>query len=69
MTQFNLTLTPKSLKPKQSLIKLALTKIKVFQHRTTNRQALKELPDYLLQDMGISRREAIKESRKPFWKK
>ena len=36
--------------------------------RRRQRQHLLELDDRLLADIGISRRQAIQEARKPFWK-
>jgi len=40
-----------------------------FRHeRWRQRQRLLELDDRLLADIGLSRREAVAEARKPFWK-
>jgi uncharacterized protein YjiS (DUF1127 family) len=36
--------------------------------RARQRQALRELPDYLLRDIGLSRCDAELEARKPFWR-
>jgi uncharacterized protein YjiS (DUF1127 family) len=39
-----------------------------WQSRIDDRQRLRELDDRLLADMGITRTDALHESRKPFWK-
>jgi uncharacterized protein YjiS (DUF1127 family) len=36
--------------------------------RRHQRRALRHLDDHLLRDIGISRQEALKEARKPFWR-
>lgn len=36
--------------------------------RATQRRALAELDDHLLEDVGISRSEARQEAAKPFWR-
>jgi uncharacterized protein YjiS (DUF1127 family) len=36
--------------------------------RQRQRRALLDLDDHLLNDIGVSRRAAIEEARKPFWK-
>jgi|RhiMethySRZTD1v2_1073278.scaffolds.fasta_scaffold02532_6 uncharacterized protein YjiS (DUF1127 family) len=36
--------------------------------RQRQRRALLDLDDHLLNDIGVSRRAAIAEARKPFWK-
>lgn len=36
--------------------------------RRRQRQALLELDDHLLDDIGLTREQATKEARKPFWK-
>jgi uncharacterized protein YjiS (DUF1127 family) len=36
--------------------------------RQRQRRVLLDLDDHLLDDIGVSRREAIAESRKPFWR-
>jgi uncharacterized protein YjiS (DUF1127 family) len=36
--------------------------------RTRQRQALAELDDRMLRDIGVTRVEAVRESRKPFWR-
>jgi uncharacterized protein YjiS (DUF1127 family) len=35
--------------------------------RYQQRQALQQLDDHLLADIGVSRSEALAEARKPFW--
>lgn len=37
--------------------------------RAASRKALKSLPDYLLEDVGITRKQAMTEANKPFWKR
>jgi uncharacterized protein YjiS (DUF1127 family) len=36
--------------------------------RTRQRQALAELDDHMLRDIGVTRVEAARECRKPFWR-
>lgn len=36
--------------------------------RWRQRQAMRELDERLLRDIGITREQAIKEAQKPFWK-
>ncbi len=36
--------------------------------RSRHRQELLRMPDYLLEDIGLTREEIIKESRTPFWR-
>jgi len=38
-----------------------------WHHRISERRALTMLDDRLLQDIGIERDQALKESEKPFW--
>ncbi len=38
-----------------------------WQHRADQRRHLGNMDDRLLADMGITRADAIQESRKPFW--
>jgi len=45
-----------------------LAKIGLMHERWRQRQQLLELDDRLLADIGLSRREALEEARKPFWK-
>jgi len=35
--------------------------------RWRQRQALLDLDDHLLADIGVSREQALREARKPFW--
>ncbi len=41
--------------------------LKTWQDRYAMRAHLAEMPEHLLQDMGISRGDALIEARKPFW--
>ncbi len=45
-----------------------LVKIDAIHERWRQRQQLLELDDHLLNDIGVTREEAIKEARRPFWK-
>ncbi|MDJ0942538.1 MAG: DUF1127 domain-containing protein [Kiloniellales bacterium] len=40
----------------------------LWQERAAQRRALAGLDDHLLKDMGITRAEADREARKPFWR-
>ena len=44
-----------------------LSKLVQWQNRADQRRNLREMEDRLLADMGITRADAIQESRKPFW--
>jgi uncharacterized protein YjiS (DUF1127 family) len=39
-----------------------------MRHRQRQRRRLLELEDHILKDIGISRRQALEEGSKPFWK-
>jgi uncharacterized protein YjiS (DUF1127 family) len=43
-------------------------RMQVWQERTTQRTRLSQLDDRLLHDIGISRADAYREARKPFWR-
>ncbi len=45
-----------------------LLKMDLWQQRIVQRKQLRLLDEHLLKDIGLSRQEAIVESRKPFWK-
>ena len=49
-----------------SLQRVAL-KIRGWSERSRQRQALSELDDHHLKDIGLSRTEALAEAEKPFW--
>jgi uncharacterized protein YjiS (DUF1127 family) len=53
-------------KVRRFLVKL-LNIIVVWQDRAEQRQALSELNDRMLKDIGVSNVDAYKEARKPFW--
>jgi len=38
------------------------------QERATMRHELRHMPDWLLQDLGITRHAALREARRPFWR-
>jgi uncharacterized protein YjiS (DUF1127 family) len=42
--------------------------LKLWEDRRTSRQALAEMPDHLLADIGVDPLEARREARKPFWR-
>ena len=42
--------------------------IGVWQRRARERRELLELDDFLLRDIGLTRAEAIRLARKPFWR-
>ena len=50
-------------------VKKILTVYDVWLQRSIMRNQLGQLPDYRLEDMGISEEEAVIESKKPFWEK
>ena len=50
-------------------VKKILTILSVWQQRSRMRHQLGQLPDYRLEDLGITQEEALLESRKPFWEK
>lgn len=39
----------------------------IWQERVEQRNALRELGEHVLKDIGVSHADAYKESRKPFW--
>lgn len=41
--------------------------LQVWQARVEERAQLRVMPDFLLQDMGVSRERAEREAAKPFW--
>ena len=46
----------------------AFTLIGRWIERTRQRQALADLDDHMLRDIGVTRVEAARECRKPFWR-
>ncbi len=40
----------------------------LWQRRANDRHAMVHLDDKILRDLGLSRSEVIRESRKPFWR-
>lgn len=42
--------------------------VSLWRVRAFQRRRLRELPDYLLQDMGITRADVGREATKPFWR-
>jgi uncharacterized protein YjiS (DUF1127 family) len=48
---------------------LAITRpLSTWQRRMRDRDCLQRLPDYLLQDIGLDRADAVREAGKPFWR-
>jgi uncharacterized protein YjiS (DUF1127 family) len=43
--------------------------IRIWIARSHQRQALAELNDHLLRDIGVTRHEALREAAKPFWRR
>ncbi len=54
--------------PPLSISKNILLTIKRWQQNSVTRKHLKDLPDYLLDDIGIDKQLAKKEMNKAFWK-
>ena len=57
-------------KPKDALIRCVwrvALKMRGWMERSRQRQALLELDDHHLKDIGLSRTEALAEAKKPFW--
>jgi uncharacterized protein YjiS (DUF1127 family) len=42
--------------------------LRLWQGRIEERAHLKSLPDFVLQDMGLTREIALREAAKPFWR-
>lgn len=42
--------------------------VSLWQTRASQRRRLSELPDHLLQDIGITRADVEQEAAKPFWR-
>lgn len=51
-----------------SLLSRAVSAVMAWRQRSAQRQALLELDDRLLTDIGVSRMAAQEEAGKPFWK-
>ncbi len=45
-----------------------LLTLQAWQERGRQRHHLANLEDFVLQDMGLSRADALREARKPFWR-
>jgi len=53
--------------PAQMLVYLG-DLLTVWENRARERRYLAEMPDRMLRDLGLSRRDARRESEKPFWR-
>jgi uncharacterized protein YjiS (DUF1127 family) len=51
-----------------ALLARGLDVLCTWQHRHRGRRALRQLDEWLLKDIGVSRAEAEREARKPFWR-
>ena len=51
-----------------SVARRVLDLLSQWHDRAQQRHELREMPDHLLKDMGITWEDAYRESRKPFWK-
>ena len=49
------------------VVSKCLQKLVIWQERAEQRHALNELNERMLKDIGVSRADAYKEARKPFW--
>ena len=49
------------------LVKVFFTKIAQWHEIYRSRKRLSEIPDHLLEDVGLTKEQAQIESRKPFW--
>jgi uncharacterized protein YjiS (DUF1127 family) len=69
-TQTNIEILEKpnlTLKP-IAKIQASINALRIWHHRAKSRLALSRLDPHLLDDIGISQRQAQDELRKPFWK-
>lgn len=53
-------------KARRLVVKI-LGKLVIWQERAEQRQMLSELNEHMLKDIGVSRSDAYREARKPFW--
>ena len=49
------------------VLKRCLTLLLVWEQRLKDRDTLEGMPESRLRDIGLTRREAMREARKPFW--
>lgn len=49
-------------------VKRFATLLAIWRERARSRRALQQLDDAILRDIGLTRREVVQESRKPFWR-
>ncbi|MGF1764126.1 DUF1127 domain-containing protein [Aliivibrio kagoshimensis] len=53
----------------KELVKNILTSVSVWKRNRTSRAKLSNLPDYILDDIGLTKQQAKKEVEKYFWQK
>jgi uncharacterized protein YjiS (DUF1127 family) len=51
-----------------SSVRLAADRIQLYRQRSRQRSSLRELDERLLDDIGITREQALDEAGKPFWR-
>ena len=51
-----------------SSVRLAVDRIYLYRQRSRQRRSLRELDERLLDDIGITREQALQEAGKPFWR-
>jgi uncharacterized protein YjiS (DUF1127 family) len=50
-------------------VKNILTSVSIWKRNRTSRAKLSNLPDYILDDIGLTKQQAKKEEEKYFWQK
>lgn len=69
---FDLTLLFRAFRVEEGMSYLSIEKTKstfrLYSQRARQRRQLLELSEHALEDIGVTRAEAMAEARKPFWK-
>jgi uncharacterized protein YjiS (DUF1127 family) len=52
--------------PKMGL-RICLSRISLWRERARQRRALRQLDDYMLRDLGLTRLDVDREAARPFW--
>lgn len=52
-----------------TIIKLASSTVQIWFARYRQRQQLRQLSEFALKDIGVTRADALQEADKPFWRK